>query len=206
MVHDYNYRPKFVDIRVRKPPQATVHTDGPVCQHPGCNRAATHRAPKSRDRPDELWMFCREHAAIYNANWNYFDGMTEEEYQAFEAGAAHGHRATWSFASGGATTRQGRAFRAVTGEAWSDPYGAFARARRRAEATASSGSSTPEPVRKALEEMGLAETADRTEVRLAYRDLVRRYHPDANGGDRSAEGRLQVVVKAYKVLKTARRA
>jgi hypothetical protein len=210
MVHDYNYRPKFVDIRVRKPPQVSINVDGPPCQHPGCKKEATHRAPKSRDKPEELWMFCKEHAAIYNANWDFFEGMTEEEFQRFQASAAHGHRTTWNFRTGAAGSREGRTYRtAAEGAPWQDPYGAF-RGRRGGTGKAtpdSSGVSTvPAPVRQALRDMGLEEDADRAAVRIAYRDLVRRFHPDSNGGDRSAEGRLQIVVKAYKVLKMARRA
>jgi DnaJ-class molecular chaperone len=65
---------------------------------------------------------------------------------------------------------------------------------------------TPAPVLKALDTMGLDLKADASTVRAKYASLVRQYHPDSNGGDRSAESRLNAVVKAYKVLKTARRA
>ena len=37
-----------------------------------------------------------------------------------------------------------------------------------------------------------------------YAELVKRCHPDANGGDRSAETRLQRVIKAYKTLQKAK--
>ena len=62
------------------------------------------------------------------------------------------------------------------------------------------------PIRSAYEELDLTPKATPQEVRAAYADLVRRFHPDSNGGDRSAEARLQAVVKAYKVLKTSKRA
>ncbi|MCY7398537.1 MAG: J domain-containing protein, partial [Sphingomonas bacterium] len=34
--------------------------------------------------------------------------------------------------------------------------------------------------------------------------LVRRYHPDRNGGDRGFEGKLGEVIDAYQTLKGAR--
>ena len=37
-----------------------------------------------------------------------------------------------------------------------------------------------------------------------YSQLVRRYHPDRNGGDRSQEARLGAVIDAWQLLKTAR--
>ena len=55
----------------------------------------------------------------------------------------------------------------------------------------------------ALSVLGLTDTATATDVRRAYKRLVRRYHPDSNGGDRSHEGKLQAVVNAYTHLKSA---
>ena len=57
--------------------------------------------------------------------------------------------------------------------------------------------------RKALNELGLDESADRRAIRRAYSERVRRYHPDRNGGDRSHEGRLQKVIAAYQQLRQA---
>jgi curved DNA-binding protein CbpA len=38
-------------------------------------------------------------------------------------------------------------------------------------------------------------------VRQRYSNLVRRYHPDKNGGDRSHERRLGEVIEAYQLLR-----
>ena len=55
--------------------------------------------------------------------------------------------------------------------------------------------------RRALSVLGLAEDADRNALRSRYSKLVRRYHPDKNGGDRSHETRLREVIEAYQALK-----
>ncbi len=57
--------------------------------------------------------------------------------------------------------------------------------------------------RAALEAMGLGPQADRHALRKRYSELVRRYHPDRNGGDRSHEARLQAVIEAYQLLRKA---
>jgi len=57
--------------------------------------------------------------------------------------------------------------------------------------------------REALGVMGLDSQADRAGLRRRYSELVRRYHPDKNGGDRSHEGKLQRVVEAYQLLSKA---
>jgi DnaJ-class molecular chaperone len=58
-------------------------------------------------------------------------------------------------------------------------------------------------VRRALDVLGLDETADGPAIKAQYKSLVKRFHPDANGGDRSFEERLRDIIKAHDTLKTA---
>ncbi len=209
MSDQFSYRPKFVDIRVRKPPSTTVQPDVQMCEHDGCTAEATHRAPKSRDNPSEVWHFCAKHVALYNKNWNFFEGMTEADAIAHREAASHGGRPTWSFKAS-ANAPDAHTFRkaAEAGEATSmySTLGGRRGATERASAALDPQNFTPAPVLKALDTMGLDPKADASTVRAKYASLVRQFHPDSNGGDRSAESRLNAVVKAYKVLKTARRA
>ena len=57
---------------------------------------------------------------------------------------------------------------------------------------------------KALATLGLEESADPAAIRARYKELVKRLHPDANGGDRSREEKLREIIQAYKHLRTAR--
>ncbi|RZM18100.1 MAG: molecular chaperone DnaJ, partial [Sphingomonas sp.] len=57
--------------------------------------------------------------------------------------------------------------------------------------------------RRSLKVLGLATDVDRRALRERYAELVRRYHPDRNGGDRSFESKLQEVIGAYTQLKGA---
>ena len=54
-----------------------------------------------------------------------------------------------------------------------------------------------------LKVLGLAADADRSALRKRYSELVRKYHPDRNGGDRSHEAMLQRVIAAYQQLRQA---
>jgi curved DNA-binding protein CbpA len=40
-------------------------------------------------------------------------------------------------------------------------------------------------------------------VKARFKELVKRFHPDANGGDRGSEERLRQVVKAYGQLRSS---
>ena len=57
--------------------------------------------------------------------------------------------------------------------------------------------------RKALEALGVELSATREEIKARFKLLVKRHHPDANGGDRSSEDRLRDIIQAYNYLKTA---
>ena len=56
--------------------------------------------------------------------------------------------------------------------------------------------------RKALEVLGLEADATTNDIKLRFKVLVKRHHPDANGGDRSSEARLRAIIEAYNYLKS----
>ena len=56
--------------------------------------------------------------------------------------------------------------------------------------------------RKALEAMHLPETAAAVDINARFKELVKRHHPDANGGDRAYEERLREIIQAYNYLKS----
>ena len=56
--------------------------------------------------------------------------------------------------------------------------------------------------RKALDTLGLEIEATPQQVKTRFKELVKRHHPDANGGDRSTEDRLVEIIQAYNYLKS----
>ena len=217
MARTFAYRPKFVDIRVKPPldeetvearpksnAKAKPETTEKTCEHKGCDRPAPCRAPKSRELNDFYW-FCATHAGEYNRSWNFFQGMNDLEFESFSESARTGHRPTWSMGadSGSREAQTARQKAAVDPAKVEDPFGLFSRRRGYRERR-------PEPERRlskmhltALEELALDENADSRTIRLRYAELIKRFHPDSNGGDRSAEAKLHKVIKAYQLLKTA---
>jgi DnaJ-class molecular chaperone len=55
---------------------------------------------------------------------------------------------------------------------------------------------------KALVVLELDATADETSIKARYKEMVKRHHPDANGGDRSSEEKLREIIQAYNFLKS----
>jgi len=202
MSNAFEYRPKFIDIRVKKPGAETAEraSEDRPCDHVGCKRAGGHRAPKGRDRDGEFWHFCAEHVAAYNKRWNYFSGMSDSEMEAYRAKEEVGHRPTWTFRSGRLdrfssaqrNVRQGRA---------SDPFAMFGIDGEPAAGPVKQRRRLTRLQSMALEAMSLEESATAPDIRARYAELVKRWHPDSNGGDRGAEENLQRVIKAYQTLK-----
>ena len=56
---------------------------------------------------------------------------------------------------------------------------------------------------KAMRTLGLKDDATSDDVKTRYKELVKKHHPDANGGDRTSEERFRDVIQAYQLLKTA---
>jgi DnaJ-class molecular chaperone len=48
--------------------------------------------------------------------------------------------------------------------------------------------------------LGVARTASAKEIKQAYRRLARKYHPDVNPGDKTAEAKFKDISEAYEVL------
>jgi len=173
-----------------------------ACDAPGCMEPGEFRAPGQRgagsDGPGDYRWLCLDHVRAFNAGYDFFAGMSAEEI--FRAQSPlHG----WESES--------RAFRATAGidaaPRWadfSDPLEAIsARARMRRPAKRRDGKPLSPEERRALDVLGLALDATRHDLRARYSELVRRYHPDRNGGDRSFEARLQAVIEAWQLLKKA---
>lgn len=199
----FAYKPRFRDIRI-KPPKDEPDAHERVCEWPGCPTHGDSRAPKAKDRLNEFHWFCQSHAAEYNRAWNYFEGMNEAELAAFNASAHYGHRPTWTFRGNtGARAKAGRATKDFR-DGFADPFGLFGRR------PANDRKKPPEERRRtgrlqemAFETMGLEDTATSGDVRKRYAELVKRFHPDSNAGDRSSEEQLGRVIRAYQILKNA---
>jgi hypothetical protein len=205
----FEYRPKFVDIRVRPPKadeeEADVFTLKPgerACDHAGCRAPATAKAPKSRDMLQEHYWFCAPHAAEYNKSWDFFAGMSEGQIRAAQEARATGERPTWAFRAS-ADSREAASSRA---RGLSEAFAMFSRGRPAAtpaDLAAERARRIGRLERNALADLDLDVEADAARIRARYKELVKRCHPDANGGDRSAEHKLQRVIKAYKTLQKA---
>lgn len=173
------------------------------CAHPGCDQPGEFRAPARSgkrsgfDGPGDWEWFCLEHVREFNTRYDWFKGMTPDEISAAQTPYAGWERETRAFARAGVDSPPRWAD-------FHDPLDAIStRFRQRMPKERADGKPLSPEDRKALKTLGLGEDADRRALRSRYSELVRKYHPDRNGGDRSHEKALQETIAAYTHLKSA---
>src|SRR3954471_11466946 len=167
------------------------------CAVAGCGEPGEFKAPfqaASFDGPGSWRFLCLEHVREHNAKYNFFEGMSPDEISEAQGPLAGWGRPSRKFAANGADPPP-------RWSDFSDPLDAISTrfGRMRDGQTSRFGKAE----RQALSVLGLGEDADRHAVRNRYSQLVRRYHPDRNGGDRSHEARLGAVIEAYQLLRKA---
>jgi hypothetical protein len=202
-----NDSPLFDRIRVKPDQDRRLRASCPNCEWPGCNGAATHRAPKGRTHENEYWRFCLDHVRAYNHSYNFFAGMSTDDIARYQRDAVVGHRPTWKMGmNGGKPSKRSHSARfSPEIEDADDPLGLFRhfggqadneRLRRRETRVIHNAE------RKALEVLGLEPEATTHDIKVRFKALVKRHHPDANGGDRSTEDKLREIIQAYNYLKS----
>ncbi|MGF0539645.1 J domain-containing protein [Agrobacterium sp. ES01] len=199
----------FDGIRTKRKAKPEAATAAPTCQWDGCERPGAHRAPVGRNAEGQFFLFCFQHVKEYNKGYNYFSGLSDGEIARYQKEAITGHRPTWTvgvnkesrdsplhskadarFASSAAHTRMKDPFGFVAQNG--TPKSRQPRARKLKTLEA-----------KAFDTLGLGASSSSTEIKSRYKELVKKHHPDANGGDRGSEERFRAVIQAYQLLKQA---
>ena len=200
--------PLFDRIRVKPDKDRRLRAELPACQWPKCDAPATHRAPKGRLRDSEYWQFCLEHVREYNNSYNFFAGMSDDAVAKYQKDAVTGHRPTGKMGSlgGKRAIRRGRG--QVRDPEWStdDPFSLFGDMGTQRAGHAKAAAEDRKifnAQRRALDVLGLEGDAKRADIKSRFKMLVKRHHPDANGGDRGSEARLREIIQAYNYLKSA---
>jgi len=165
------------------------------CAVPGCSEPGEYKAPlepANFDGPGNWRFLCLDHVRQHNAKYNFFAGMSPEEIQDAQSPLAGWARPSRRFAANGADPPP-------TWSDFSDPLDAISsRFRLNRDAKPSRFTRAQQ---RALTVLGLGEDAELHAIRQRYSMLVRRYHPDKNGGDRAHERRLREVIEAWQLLR-----
>ncbi|OPB32303.1 J domain-containing protein [Bartonella sp. AR 15-3] len=178
------------------------------CQWEGCEKTGAHKAPAGRNHEGQYLYFCIEHIRAYNKNFNYFSGLSDKDIAKFQKDSLTGHRPTWSASLNNSTAKKTasdyakiRSGTAAYQNRMRDPFKLFTQRHSKSPDTRKL-----KPLEaKAFETLGLQENASAEDIKTKYKELVKKHHPDANGGNRSSEERFRNVLHAYNLLKKSGR-
>lgn len=163
------------------------------CASPGCDRQGEFRAPKDRKLSEYLW-FCLDHVRQYNAGWDFYKGMGEADIESSIRQDTGWQRPTWPLGRLGGGAR-------IDPEMMADPLGILRDTALHEKRRQPPRHEAPPELRAALGLLELAWPLDSDALKTRYKELAKRYHPDANGGDRSTEEKLKDINRAYSLLR-----
>jgi hypothetical protein len=166
---------------------------GRPCEYPGCRNPGEYRAPKGRDNLTQYWWYCLDHVRAYNASWDFYKGMTPGQIEAQMRADTQWQRPTWPLGRLGANG----AAEGEVREALDDLVGERFHRRGSQQPRVAA----PSELREPLHTLGLEWPVSLDAVKSRYKELAKRHHPDANGGDRAAEERLKTINLAYAAVR-----
>ncbi|MHA1560373.1 MAG: J domain-containing protein [Alphaproteobacteria bacterium] len=187
----------FDGIRIKS--AAAKPKGKPRCEWRDCTKEGGYRAPKGRANEREFFNFCLDHVREYNKSYNYFSGMPDDEIVAYRDAAATGHRPTWAMGSVGSEAKDQKS----QPKAMRDVFGVFEGQGPDFQPEKPQKRPLKNLERRSFVALNLDGGESSGEITARYKLLVKRLHPDANGGDRGSEDKLREIIQAYKHLKAA---
>lgn len=158
------------------------------CDHTGCTKAGVCRAPKTRELK-EYWWFCKEHAAEYNKNWNYYADMTPDEIN------DEWERETFGIAD--KDIKQANKNK----QEYIDFINDFLTGRNTFDKIPTRHKTISSQISNAFGVFGLPITSSWNEVASKYRTLAKKYHPDTAKNKTNASDEFARITDAYNILK-----
>ncbi len=174
------------------------------CDHQGCAETGEYRAPKHRNHLNEYFWFCLDHVRNYNLSWNYFAGLNEDQVEQTRREDIVWERPSWPFGAARNYNKMKRAFDRKWREFLEDSDIEVENIFRK-----SANPHNPMPQNfdrsyiQATAVLGLEPTFDFEAIKRQYKFLVKKFHPDANGGDKQAEEKFKTINEAFQTLKRA---
>ena len=170
-----------------KTPVAPEH----ICDKEGCNKPAEFRAPKDRTLSDYYW-FCLEHVQEYNAQWDYYAGMSADEIEEHLKQDVCWQRPTWKLGE-----------RGLDPTMFADPFDMKEQMfnhTKEENFKADKTLSADPAVTAAAKILELNFPLRLEEVRTNYKRLAKVYHPDSHGGNKELEERFKDITEAYRLI------
>ena len=163
-----------------------------ICEWDNCRKSGEFKAPLEKDNSKNYRWLCEDHIKLFNKNWNYFDGMCQNEIEVFLKSDLTWHRPTQKFGS------SDNFFNILWNNALNDKFNFF---KQEENINGLNDGKLSEKDKDALRIMGLELSASWPIIQKRFKTLVKKFHPDKNAGNKQFEDKLKKITLAYSHLK-----
>ena len=163
-----------------------------ICEWDNCEESGKFKAPLEKDNSKNYKWLCEDHIKLFNKNWNYFEGMSQNEIEFFLKSDLTWHRPTQKFGS------SDNFFNILWNNALNDKFNFFGKDEKMNGLNAGRLS---EKDKDAFIMLGLELNVDWPIVQKKFKTLVKKFHPDRNAGNKQFEDKLKKITLAYSHLK-----
>ena len=164
-----------------------------ICEWRDCKESGTFKAPLEKDNSKNYRWLCAEHIKLFNKNWNYFDGMSQNEIENFLKSDLTWHRPTQKFGS------VDNFFNILWNNALNDKFNIFEKEQK----VHINSKKLCDKDKDAFKIMELEFNADQSVIQKKFKTLVKKFHPDKHSGNKKYEDKLKKITLAYSHLKMA---
>ena len=168
-----------------------------ICDYGGCKE---HGEFLAKTKSSSKFFYCLNHIKDFNKNYNFFEGMSEEEVIDYQISAIIGHRPTWKSGTNPQASYFSK-FSKNDGSAFDDPFDLFEK-EKTSKYERQSKIKKGKISEKAYKLLDFNSISNKSDIRKKFKEVVKSLHPDTNGGDNSQEDLLKEVISAYKALKS----
>jgi len=163
-----------------------------ICEWENCMEIGNYKAPMEKDNSKNYRWLCVEHIKLFNKNWDYFDGMNQNEIEIFLKSDMTWHRPTQKFGS------SDNFFNILWNNALNDKFNFF---KHEKNTHSLNEKKLSEKDIDAFKIMGLELNASWPIIQKKFKTLVKKFHPDKNSGNKQFEDKLKKITLAYSHLR-----
>ena len=167
-----------------------------ICDWNNCLEEGSYKAPIEKDNSKKYRILCLNHVREFNKNWNYFEGMNDDQICEFLKSDMTWHKPTQSFSS------SDNFFKILWNNALKDELNKY---KINGQLDHMNQFKFNNNDIKAFSILGVSVGIKWERVQEKFKKLVKKFHPDMNSGNKKYEDKLKVITLAYTQLKNTYR-
>ena len=167
-----------------------------ICEWENCKETGEFKAPINKDNSKNYRMLCLNHVKEFNKNWNYFEGMNDDQIYEFLKSDITWHKPTQSFNS------SDNFFKILWNNALKDELNKY---KINGQSDHMNQFKFDHKDVKAFGILGISVGLKWETIQDKFKTLVKKFHPDMNSGNKKYEEKLKLITLAYTQLKNTYR-